>query len=93
MISCCVYFLKNSISEPKSNFLKRLLNLFGFSYYMFFTFPESLYRQLTRCIFFLIQSDVNTVCFADEGGHLIYSGSDDNFCKVITYATQSVLNL
>ncbi|XP_022890536.1 LEC14B protein [Olea europaea var. sylvestris] len=27
-------------------------------------------------------SDVNTVCFADEGGHLIYSGSDDNFCKV-----------
>ncbi|EEF45451.1 LEC14B protein, putative [Ricinus communis] len=28
------------------------------------------------------QSDVNTVCFADETGHLIYSGSDDNFCKV-----------
>ncbi|XP_057782548.1 LEC14B protein [Salvia miltiorrhiza] len=27
-------------------------------------------------------SDVNTVCFADETGHLIYSGSDDNFCKV-----------
>ncbi|KAG8370687.1 hypothetical protein BUALT_Bualt13G0009200 [Buddleja alternifolia] len=27
-------------------------------------------------------SDVNTVCFADESGHLIYSGSDDNFCKV-----------
>ncbi|KAL8530762.1 hypothetical protein ACS0TY_007706 [Phlomoides rotata] len=26
--------------------------------------------------------DVNTVCFADESGHLIYSGSDDNFCKV-----------
>lgn len=31
---------------------------------------------------FLLQSDVNTVCFADESGHLIYSGSDDNFCKV-----------
>ncbi|KAI4301315.1 hypothetical protein L6164_034605 [Bauhinia variegata] len=27
-------------------------------------------------------SDVNTVCFADETGHLIYSGSDDSFCKV-----------
>ncbi|KAL6953271.1 L14B protein [Sarracenia purpurea var. burkii] len=27
-------------------------------------------------------SDVNTVCFADESGHLIYSSSDDNFCKV-----------
>ncbi|XP_027363530.1 LEC14B homolog [Abrus precatorius] len=27
-------------------------------------------------------SDVNTVCFADESGHLIYSGSDDSFCKV-----------
>ncbi|KAI4378901.1 hypothetical protein MLD38_016320 [Melastoma candidum] len=27
-------------------------------------------------------SDVNTVCFADESGHLIYSGSDDHLCKV-----------
>ncbi|KAL0437542.1 UNVERIFIED_CONTAM: LEC14B protein [Sesamum radiatum] len=27
-------------------------------------------------------SDVNTVCFADESGNLIYSGSDDGFCKV-----------
>ncbi|XP_057963742.1 LEC14B protein isoform X2 [Malania oleifera] len=27
-------------------------------------------------------SDVNSVCFADESGHLIYSGSDDNLCKV-----------
>uniref|UniRef100_A0A2P2LTJ2 Uncharacterized protein MANES_03G189300 n=1 Tax=Rhizophora mucronata TaxID=61149 RepID=A0A2P2LTJ2_RHIMU len=26
--------------------------------------------------------DVNTVCFADETGHLIYSGSDDSLCKV-----------
>lgn len=31
---------------------------------------------------FILQSDVNTVCFADESGHLIYSGSDDNLCKV-----------
>lgn len=30
----------------------------------------------------MLQSDVNTVCFADESGHLIYSGSDDNLCKV-----------
>ncbi|KAJ6989031.1 hypothetical protein NC653_021811 [Populus alba x Populus x berolinensis] len=29
-----------------------------------------------------MQSDVNTVCFADEAGHLLYSGSDDNLCKV-----------
>lgn len=29
-----------------------------------------------------MQSDVNTVCFGDESGHLIYSGSDDNLCKV-----------
>ncbi|GAA0149035.1 LEC14B-like protein [Lithospermum erythrorhizon] len=28
------------------------------------------------------RSDVNSVCFADESGHLIYSGSDDNLCKV-----------
>ncbi|OIT06950.1 PREDICTED: LEC14B protein [Nicotiana attenuata] len=28
------------------------------------------------------ESDVNSVCFADESGHLIYSGSDDNLCKV-----------
>nr|GLL41879.1 LEC14B homolog [Ipomoea trifida] len=28
------------------------------------------------------KSDVNAVCFADETGHLIYSGSDDNLCKV-----------
>uniref|UniRef100_A0A804QQD1 Transducin family protein / WD-40 repeat family protein n=1 Tax=Zea mays TaxID=4577 RepID=A0A804QQD1_MAIZE len=26
-------------------------------------------------------SDVNTVAFADETGHLIYSGSDDTLCK------------
>lgn len=28
------------------------------------------------------EDDVNTVCFADESGNLIYSGSDDSFCKV-----------
>ncbi|KAL6532289.1 L14B [Orobanche gracilis] len=27
-------------------------------------------------------SDVNAVCFADESGHVIYSGSDDHLCKV-----------
>lgn len=25
---------------------------------------------------------MNTVCFADESGHIIYSGSDDGLCKV-----------
>ncbi|MFS7943759.1 putative transcription factor WD40-like family [Helianthus anomalus] len=28
------------------------------------------------------RSDVNTVCFADEAGHVLYSGSDDHLCKV-----------
>ncbi|KAJ6688826.1 hypothetical protein OIU85_005273 [Salix viminalis] len=28
------------------------------------------------------KSDVNTVCFGDEAGHLLFSGSDDNLCKV-----------
>lgn len=37
---------------------------------------------LTFGFHFMLQSDVNTVCFADETSHLIYSGSDDSFCKV-----------
>ncbi|KAF8006559.1 hypothetical protein BT93_K0766 [Corymbia citriodora subsp. variegata] len=28
------------------------------------------------------EADVNTVCFSDESGHIIYSGSDDTYCKV-----------
>ncbi|KAL8208284.1 hypothetical protein R6Q57_007696 [Mikania cordata] len=28
------------------------------------------------------RSDVNTVCFADESGNILYSGSDDHLCKV-----------
>lgn len=28
------------------------------------------------------QSDVNTVCFVDETGNLLYSGGDDRLCKV-----------
>lgn len=40
-----------------------------------------------------MQSDVNTVCFADESGHLIYSGSDDNFCKVIPYDNMATFAL
>lgn len=28
------------------------------------------------------EDEVNTVCFADESGNLMYSGSDDSFCKV-----------
>ncbi|KAI3728210.1 hypothetical protein L6452_16842 [Arctium lappa] len=28
------------------------------------------------------RSDVNAVCFADEAGHVLYSGSDDHLCKV-----------
>ncbi|KAK1258305.1 hypothetical protein QJS04_geneDACA010439 [Acorus gramineus] len=26
-------------------------------------------------------NDINTVCFADETGHVIYSGGDDYLCK------------
>lgn len=40
-----------------------------------------LHILMVICLF-VLQSDVNTVCFADESGHLIYSGSDDNLCKV-----------
>lgn len=28
------------------------------------------------------QADVNVVTFADETGHIIFSGSDDSLCKV-----------
>ncbi len=38
--------------------------------------------RLFKALHFALQSDVNTVCFADESGHLIYSGSDDTYCKV-----------
>lgn len=38
--------------------------------------------KVLNLFMFHVQSDVNTVCFADESGHLIYSGSDDNLCKV-----------
>ncbi|CAH9115159.1 unnamed protein product [Cuscuta epithymum] len=31
---------------------------------------------------FDLESDVNTVCFGDETGNIMYSGSDDNLCKV-----------
>lgn len=44
--------------------------------------PLLLLEALKSDLHFLLQSDVNTVCFADESGHLIYSGSDDNLCKV-----------
>ncbi|GAB4842405.1 hypothetical protein Ancab_012376 [Ancistrocladus abbreviatus] len=29
------------------------------------------------------EADVNTVCFVDESGNVIYSGSDDSFCKFL----------
>lgn len=41
---------------------------------------------------FMLQSDVNSVCFADESGHLIYSGSDDNLCKVKFSCIQVVIS-
>lgn len=40
------------------------------------------FKWLKFEVYFMLQSDVNTVCFADETGNLIYSGSDDTFCKV-----------
>ncbi|KAM0947724.1 putative transcription factor WD40-like family [Dioscorea sansibarensis] len=35
-----------------------------------------------QCLVFFLQSDVNPVTFADESGHIIYSGSDDHLYKV-----------
>jgi hypothetical protein len=40
------------------------------------------FKWLKFEVYLMLQSDVNTVCFADETGNLIYSGSDDTFCKV-----------
>ena len=37
-----------------------------------------------QCLVFFLQSDVNTMTFADESGHIIYFGSDDHLCKVIS---------
>lgn len=49
-------------------------------------------KLLRSDLHFLLQSDVNTVCFADETGHIIYSGSDDGFCKVnIMFAFPGIL--
>ncbi|KAL4583318.1 hypothetical protein LXL04_007888 [Taraxacum kok-saghyz] len=36
----------------------------------------------TELLFTLRQSNVNAVCFADEAGHVLYSGSDGHLCKV-----------
>lgn len=47
----------------------------------FWSIPLSPLNEVLLCS--CDQSDVNTVTFADETGHLIYSGSDDNFCKVL----------
>ncbi|KAL5983987.1 hypothetical protein ACLOJK_018089 [Asimina triloba] len=43
--------------------------------------------------FHFVQSDVNTVCFGDETGHLIYSGSDDNLCKSDYFANDGLVNV
>lgn len=55
----------------------------------FFTFPFGISRNyisdlqlVLRLIIFTFQSDVNTVTFADETGQILYSGSDDDLCKV-----------
>ena len=50
------------------------------------------YRFL-KVLHFVLQSDVNTVCFADESGHLIYSGSDDTYCKVLLHIWYLYLGL
>lgn len=52
--------------------------------YLFTHVSSTVLMKSKETIIFLlfVQSDVNTVCFADEGGHLIFSGSDDSYCKV-----------
>lgn len=57
----------------KNTSLNRLFYLRG---------QEAFYGVFKFELCFVLQSDVNTVCFADESGHLIYSGSDDALCKV-----------
>lgn len=52
---------------------------------LYILYPVLDLESLTSDLYFLLQSDVNTVCFADETGHLLYSGSDDNLCKVNLY--------
>lgn len=51
-----------------------------------FWFPSCLKRarrtNVWGCVLD-VQDDVNAVAFADNSSHLIYSGSDDNFCKVL----------
>lgn len=52
---------------------------------LYILYPVLDLESSTSDFYFLLQSDVNTVCFADETGHLLYSGSDDNLCKVNLY--------
>lgn len=65
-------FLCQTRSSLKGHY-SRWLTLLWFFYRLASGFDLSL---------LLLQADVNTVCFADESGHLIYSGSDDSLCKV-----------
>lgn len=44
--------------------------------------PVTILKFINSYLEFLLQSDVNTVCFTDESGHTICSGSDDGLCKV-----------
>lgn len=62
----------------------RLLILLPSSVFVYFALivgAKLMENYIFVCLF-ILQSDVNTVCFADESGHLIYSGSDDALCKV-----------
>lgn len=43
---------------------------------------SSIFNSLCLINILFIQADVNTVCYADETGHLLFSGSDDTYCKV-----------
>uniref|UniRef100_A0A2P2LTK9 LEC14B protein n=1 Tax=Rhizophora mucronata TaxID=61149 RepID=A0A2P2LTK9_RHIMU len=63
--------------------MRLLFYLLSALQYMFSSFLLSRVRTCNHILLaFPMQCDVNTVCFADETGHLIYSGSDDSLCKV-----------
>lgn len=51
-------------------------------YWLYQVSFQNAYVLLKLDVCFFLQSDVNTVSFADETGHVIYSGSDDSLCKV-----------
>ncbi|KAG6416248.1 hypothetical protein SASPL_123674 [Salvia splendens] len=79
-------FLCNSLLLAKKLWLEAAMGIYTFvtstrkklTYYL----SSFSYYLLMLMLMSCLQSDVNSVCFVDESGNLICSGSDDSFCKV-----------